>query len=52
MVKELKVVVPDQIYKRIIAICKELNISTQDILLRSLVKTIEDFEKVGRGGRR
>jgi len=49
MAREIRIIIPDQIYERIIKICRELHISTQDILIRAIVKTLEDFEKAGGG---
>lgn len=46
MVKELKLYVPDEVYKRIEKIENELGISKQDLILRALVKVIEEFEKM------
>jgi len=44
--KEIKIVVPDQIYDRIIKICKEIGATPQDLLMRSIVKVLEEFEEV------
>lgn len=52
MVRELRIFVPDQVHRRLEEVCRELNISVQDVLLRAIVKTLEDFERAGRGGRR
>ncbi len=52
MSREIKLVLPEPIYKRIMDICRELRVTPQDILLRAIVKTLDEFEEVGRGGRR
>lgn len=45
--------VPDEVGEKIDKICEELRISVQDIMLRAIVKVIEEFEKKpGRGRRR
>ena len=46
MVKEIRIFVPDEIYKRMEKISNELKISLQDLILRTLVKVLEEFEKV------
>jgi len=48
MAREIRIIIPDKIYERIMKICRELHISTQDILMRAIVKTLEDFEKTER----
>jgi len=45
MVKELKIYLPDELYARMMSIEKKHKITIQDILLRTIVKTIEEFEK-------
>jgi len=44
MVKELKIYLPDEIYARMQSIEKKYKISIQDILLRSIIRTLEEFE--------
>jgi len=48
MAREIRLTIPDQIYARIVQICKEANISPQDIIMRAIVKVIEEFEKIGK----
>ena len=49
--KEIRVVVPDQVYQKLREISKETGISVSDIILRAIVKVLEEFEKVKKGGR-
>lgn len=44
--KEIRILVPDNIYKRIRRICEDIGITPQDLLTRALVKVLEEFEKV------
>jgi len=52
MARELRVLVPNQVYERILKICKEIGATPQDLLMRAIVKVLEEFEMVGREGRR
>ena len=52
MAKTIRVVVPDAIYQRMRKLGEEHGITIQDIMIRAIVKALEDFEKVGKGGRR
>lgn len=40
---ELKIYVPPTIYKKLMDIQEQYKINLQDILLRAIVKTIEEF---------
>jgi len=51
MVKEIRIYVPDQVYNRLRRIEEQWNIAIGDIILRAIVKVIEEFEKEGKGGR-
>mgnify|MGYP000200337157 CR=1 FL=1 len=44
MARQIRIVVPDEIYVRIKSICEKYNISSQDLILRALVKILEEFE--------
>ena len=52
MAKTIRVVVPDAIYQRMRKLGEEHGITIQDIMIRAIVKALEDFERVGKGGRR
>jgi len=45
MPKEIRIVVPDPVWERIQRICRRYLISEQDLILRTLVKVLEEFEK-------
>jgi len=47
--KEIRIIVPDSVYQRLMKIAKEAKVSIQDIMLRAIVKTLEEFENIGRG---
>jgi len=44
MVKEMKIYVPEEVLKRIERIEQKYRISRQDLILRALIKVIEEFE--------
>jgi len=46
MVRKIEVYIPDPVYERIRKITKKYGITLQDLLIRTLVKVIEEFEKV------
>jgi len=46
MPRKLELYIPDRLYNRLRKIEKEYSITIQDILLRSIMKTIEEFERV------
>jgi len=48
MARKLELLIPDQIHSRIMQICKVMGITPQDLLMRAIVKTIEEFEKLGK----
>ena len=52
VVKEIRLVVPDRVYERLTKIARETKVSVQDLMLRAIVKTLEEFENIGKGGRR
>ena len=45
--KKLEVIIPARIWERLDKIEKELGIRKEDILMRALVKVIEEFEGGG-----
>jgi len=45
VVREIKIFVPDPIFERLEAIERRYRITKQDIILRTLVKVIEEFER-------
>ena len=49
MVKEIRVYVPDEVWWKLHNIEKEMNVTMQDLLLRAIVKVLEEFEKEGKG---
>jgi len=51
LAKTIKIVVSEQLYSRIVEISKTMNISVQDILIRAIVRALEDFEKIKKGGK-
>lgn len=52
MAKMIRVVVSDALYNRLLEFSRKTGISIQDIMIRAIVKALEDFERVGKGGRR
>ena len=44
MVKEIRIYVPDEVYRRLKKIEFENKITIQDLLLRAIIKVIEEFE--------
>lgn len=50
--RRISIVVSDVLYQRLREFSEKTGISIQDIMVRAIVKALEDFEKVGRGGRR
>jgi len=52
MAREFRIIVPDRVARRINEICRELKITPQDLILRAIVKVLEEFEDVGKGERR
>jgi len=45
VVKKIEIFVPDPVYERLERIERKYRVSKQDVLLRMLVKTIEEFER-------
>ena len=45
LVKKLELYVPDEVYKRLREIEEKYKISMQDLILRTLLKVIEEFER-------
>jgi len=45
MVVKIEVYLPDKVYERLKKIEKEQGVKMQDILIRAIVKVIEEFEK-------
>ena len=52
MAKELRIVLPDAVWRRLQKISKETGITVQDIMIRAVVRAIEDFENIGKRGRK
>lgn len=48
MARKVVVVVPDTVAERIRRVCEEYNVTPQDLLLRAIVKVLEEFEVGGR----
>ena len=44
--KEIRLVIPDQVYDKILKVCEELGITPQDLLMRAIVKVLEEFDEV------
>jgi len=43
--KRIELIVPSPFYDRLVTIAKKRGIRIEDLVLRALVKTIEEFEK-------
>jgi len=52
VVREIRILVPDEIYNKLRKIGEELRVSMQDLMLRAIVKALEDFEKIEKRARR